>query len=104
MKRKEFTQIKELALKELGGKAKNLQKEIANLQLDKNMKKLKDLKIVSKKKKDLAKVLTVIKQKELLMQLESKIEDKKSDGAEKVSKKAKEVSEVSDALRKGAKQ
>ncbi len=53
------------------------------------MKKLKDLKVISKKKKELAKVLTVIRQKGLLVQLESKIEDKKSDGEEKVLKKVK---------------
>ena len=35
--------------------------------------KLKDLKTVSKKRKDLAQILTVIKQKELLGKLESKV-------------------------------
>ncbi len=78
MKRKEFVQIKGLDLKELKSRVGVLRAEIANLTLDKNMKKLKDLKTISKKKKDLAKVLTVIKQKELLMQLESEVENQKS--------------------------
>ncbi len=73
MKKQEFVQIKELDLKELKGRVKALQGEIANLNLDKNMKKLKDLKTVSKKRKNLAQVLTIIRQKELLFELESKV-------------------------------
>ncbi|MDP3758628.1 MAG: 50S ribosomal protein L29 [Candidatus Daviesbacteria bacterium] len=74
MKRQEFVQIKGLDLKELGVKVKALRQVIADLTLDKNMKKLKDLRMVSKKKKELAQILTVIKQKKLLGQLESKVE------------------------------
>ena len=78
MKKQEFVQIKGLDLKELKVKAGVLRAEIANLTLDKNMKKLKDLKTISKKKKELAKVLTVIRQKELLMQLETEVENQNS--------------------------
>lgn len=77
MKKSEFNQIKELDLKELMGKVKTLKDEIAALTLDKNMKKMKDLKMIFKKRKDLAKTLTVIRQKELVKQLESKIEKPK---------------------------
>ena len=47
--------------------------------MGKNRNVLKDLKSISKKKKDISQVLTVIKQKQLLAQLEPKIEkgDKK---------------------------
>lgn len=76
MKKNDFAQVKGLDMKELQEKVKNVKKEIANLSLDKNMKKLKDLKQVSKKKKDLAQILTVIKQKELLGELELKINKK----------------------------
>lgn len=72
MKRNEFVQIKGLDLKELRAKIKGLKDEIANLTLDKNMKKLKDLKMISKKKKDQAQILTVMRQKELLQELESR--------------------------------
>lgn len=71
MKKNELTQIKGLDLKDLRLKAKSIKDEIANLIMDKNMKKLKDLKIIFKKRKDLAKVLTIIRQKELLEELES---------------------------------
>lgn len=72
MKKQEFVQIKLTDLQELRVKAKTLREEIANLVLDKNMKKLKDLKMVFKKKKELASVLTVMRQKVLLTELESK--------------------------------
>ncbi len=85
MKKDEFIQLKGSDLKELKLKAKTLREEIANLVLDKNMKKLKDLKAIYKKKKDLAKVLTVGRQKELLVQLESE--------ASKADKKAEVVAD-----------
>ncbi len=77
MKKNDFAQIKGLEIKELKEKVKVILKEVADLTLDKNMKKLKDLKTVSKKRKDLAQILTVIKQKELLAKLESKKEETK---------------------------
>lgn len=72
MKKNEFAQVKGLDIGQLKEKAKVLKKEIADLVIEKNMKKLKDLKMVYKKKKDLAKILTVVKQKEMLVQLETK--------------------------------
>ena len=74
MKKNEFAQIKILDVKELQEKTRAINKEITDLIIDKNMKKLKDLKMISKKRKDLAKVLTVIRQKELLSELEPKRE------------------------------
>ncbi len=75
MKKNELTQIKGLDIKELRGKVKVIKDELANLTIDKNMKKSKDTKIISKKRKDLAQILTVIRQKELLNQLETKISE-----------------------------
>ena len=72
MKRQDFMQRKGLDVKELGLKFKTLIGEIEELVLDKNMKKLKDLKAISKKKKEIAQILTVIKQKTLLEQLEAR--------------------------------
>lgn len=70
MKKNDLVQVKALNLKELSSKAKAIKDEIANLVLDKNIKKLKDLKTILKKRKDLAQILTVIKEKELLAELE----------------------------------
>ncbi len=50
---------------------KAIKDEIANLIMDKNMKKLKDLKMISKKRKESARALTIARQKELLSKLES---------------------------------
>ena len=75
MKKNDFVQIKGLDIKELMSKAKELKLEISNLVMDKNMKKTKDLKTVYKKRKDLAQVLTIARQKELLVKLETKISD-----------------------------
>lgn len=72
MKRTEFFKVKELSIKELIDKVRQLKKEVADLMIDQNMKKLKDPKAVFKKRKDLAKVLTVLRQKQLLEQLEVK--------------------------------
>lgn len=76
MKKNELNQAKGLSLNELREKAKSLRDEIANLILDKNIKKLKDLKMISKKRKDLAQVLTILRQKQLLTELELKVEEK----------------------------
>jgi len=76
MKKSEFAGIKALDIKGLKEKAKILKKEIADLVMEKNMRKLKDLKSVSRKKKEVAQILTLIKQKELLAELEEKTERK----------------------------
>jgi ribosomal protein L29 len=83
-KLKDFkNEIKVLDIAALVSKAKALKIEISDLVLDKNMNKLKDLKSISKKKKELARVLTVLSQKEMIGKLEGK-EEKKEE------KKAKE--------------
>lgn len=66
MKKNELIQIKGLDVKELRAKAISIRKEIADLVVDKNMKKLKDLKMISKKRKDLAQVLTILEVKKEL--------------------------------------
>ena len=77
MKKNEFVAIKGLDLKELRDKARAFKKEIAELTLDKNRNILKDLKSIDKKRKDLAKVLTVLTAKQLLEKLTPKIENNK---------------------------
>lgn len=58
----------EKALKE---KAKKVKEEIMSLMIDKNMNKMPNLKSIKSKKNELAKILTVLKQKQLLAELEA---------------------------------
>ena len=62
MKAKELAK---LSLKELLEKEKELRKEILNLRFKKRIEGLKDKMAIRKKRKDLARVLTIIKQKQL---------------------------------------
>lgn len=78
MKKNDLIKTKGLDLKELREKIKTLKMEIANLVLDKNMKKMKDLKAIFKRRKDLAQIFSVIKEKELLQELESKVKQREN--------------------------
>lgn len=71
MKKNDFVIIKGLGIAELIVKVSGIKDELSNLIFDKNMKKLKDLKVCSKKKKECAQILTLIKQKQLLEELKS---------------------------------
>lgn len=71
MKKNDFIDIKGLDKKSLVKKAHDLKKEISELVLDKNMNRLSNVKSIDRKKYDLAQVLTVLRQKELLGMLES---------------------------------
>lgn len=70
MKKTDFAEIKKLDIKGLNAKVATLKTELGDLELDKNMKKLKDLKMIFKTKKTLAQVLTLINQKEFIAKLE----------------------------------
>lgn len=78
MRKKDFLEIKNLDEKALIVKVKGLKVEIANLVIDKNMSKLKDLKIIFKKRRDLAQILTTLRQKQLLRELEAKVQVKET--------------------------
>lgn len=70
MKKNDFAEIKKLDLKGLYGKVATLKTELGDLELDKNMKKLKDLKKIFKTKKSVAQIFTLINQKEFIEKLE----------------------------------
>lgn len=70
MKRNDLAEIKKmdiLSLQQRVGKEKN---ELASLAIDKNIGKLTNLKSIKNKRKNVAQILTVLKQKQLLQQLE----------------------------------
>lgn len=69
MKKNDFLQIKNLEEKQLLDKVHLLNKEIAELVWDKNMNKLKDTKSIFRKRKNLAQVMTILRQKQLISQL-----------------------------------
>lgn len=84
MKKDDFAQIKGLDQKAILEKTREIRLEINDLVLDKNMNKLKDVKLIYKKRKDLARMLTVLNQKKIIEQLESKVVKKeKNEGGVK---------------------
>lgn len=91
MKLKDFkNEIKVLDIAALVAKVKALKIEINDLILDKNMNKLKDLKSIDKKRKHLARLLTVLNQKEMIENIESKApEATKESKVEKTEKGGK---------------
>lgn len=72
MKKNNLSEIKLLEVKEILARVNSLRKELADLEIDKNMKKMKDVKIISKKRKDVAQMLTIAGQKRLLKELEER--------------------------------
>lgn len=71
MKKNDLTEVKALDIKTIKERVKKTRDEIVQSIMEKKMSQLKDLKTISKKKKDLAQILTVLRQKELLSELES---------------------------------
>ena len=70
MKKNDLAEIKKMDIKALREKAKKVRAEIVGLVIDKSMNKLPNLKLISLKKKDLAQTLTVMRQKQLIQELE----------------------------------
>jgi ribosomal protein L29 len=66
----DMTTVKNMDTKSVLATAKQMRGDIADLMVDKNMNKLKDLKSINKKRKDLARVLTILNQKQVLAKLE----------------------------------
>lgn len=82
MKKSELGEIKKMETKALIEKIKQAKKELVDLKFDQNLGKLKDKKQVYKKRKDIAQMMTILKQKEMLEQLESRIKPPKASLAE----------------------
>lgn len=92
MKLKDYkNEIKGLDLTALINKAKALKVEINDLVLDKNINKMKNLKSINNKRKDLARIMTVMAQKQLIAMLEPKAETVKED--KKTVKKTEKTEE-----------
>lgn len=70
----DITNIKNMDTKSVIATAKQMRQEIADLMVDKNLNKLKDLKSISKIRKNLARTMTVLNMKQALEKLEGKEE------------------------------
>jgi ribosomal protein L29 len=65
MKKSQIKDISEKSISELGSQLSKTKEDIARLTLEKNSKRLKDVALLSKKRKIVAQLLTFIKQKEI---------------------------------------
>ena len=70
MKKNDFLEIKKLDIKALLDKAQKAKVELAGAIMDKSMNKLTHSKIIKNKRKEIAQILTILRQKELIKQLE----------------------------------
>lgn len=70
MKRNDLAEIKKIDIKSVIERIKKAQKEIAGLVIDKNTGKLANLRTIKNRRRDIAQMMTVVKQKQLLEKLE----------------------------------
>lgn len=70
MKKNDLAEIKKMDITALLTRAAKARQELASLVIDKSMNKLPNLKSIRAKRKDLARILTVLRQKQLLQKLE----------------------------------
>lgn len=75
MKKNDLAEIKKADIKTINESIAKIYKSLASLVLDKNMEKLKNKKEIKNKRRDLAQILTVKKQKELLFEEELRSSD-----------------------------
>jgi ribosomal protein L29 len=76
MKKNQLNEFKSYDTKALKEAVKKAKMEVADLVLDKNMSKLSDLKVISKKRRDIAQMSTILNQKILIEKLEGKVTEK----------------------------
>lgn len=79
MKKNDLTELKNLNIPAIEAKVADAKKDLANLVIDKNMSKLGDFKVLDKKRKDVAQMLTVLNQKLELQKLEDNLKKMKGD-------------------------
>lgn len=70
MKRNELAEIKKMEIKALVERVKKTRAEVSDLTMDKNIQKLSQKKGLRSKRRDLAQILTVLRQKQILGELE----------------------------------
>lgn len=73
MKKQALAEIKKMDIKDIEERIKSSNEEMQKLVLDKSINKLTDVKTLRRKRKDIAQISTILRQKELLNQLEERI-------------------------------
>lgn len=95
MKKTALKEIKGLENKELNKRIKEAKKELAGMVIEgdsrNSAKGAKDIKRVFKKRKDIAQMLTILRQKELLLEVESKVKSLQPKDEDKKEIETKEV-------------
>ena len=66
MKKKDFINLKELAPAELHKKMKTIFLDLKRIHLDSNLGKMKNTNLLGQKKRDIARIKTILKAKEIL--------------------------------------
>ncbi len=80
MKKNDLAEMKKADKKTLDESVAKIYKSLASLVLDKNMEKLTNKKEIKNKRRDLAQILTIKRQKELLTGLENQFKEGKENG------------------------
>lgn len=73
MKKQALAEIKKMDIQAIKERIKYSDEELQKLVMDKSINKLTDVKILARKRKDIAQISTILRQKELLNQLEERI-------------------------------
>jgi len=75
MKRKDIEKLHQLSVQELREKLTQAKKELVDLRMSEGKEKIKDIKAMGKKRDEVARVMTILKEKEFLKKV--KEEDEK---------------------------
>jgi len=81
MKRREIQKLHQLSLKELKEMLSQVEKELIDLKMGSGREKAKDIRAMAKKRDDLARIKTILKEKQFLEEVG---EEKKKEENEKV--------------------
>lgn len=72
MKRREIQKLHQLSLKELKEMLFQVEKELIDLKMNSGREKVKDIRAMAKKRDDLARIKTILKEKQFLEEMEQK--------------------------------
>ena len=76
MKRKEVKKLHQLGVDELREKLTQARKELVDLRMSAGREKTKDIRAVAKKRDEIAKIATILKEKEFLAKVEEAKDEK----------------------------